>query len=109
MLPAIARQHALERREAAIHHPEIGHIRHALVFCRLHFADRRKYGDHGVVDPDIDRPESRFHRGRSVFDGIGVRNIRLQDERRAPCRFTPRRPRQGPFYRAREARSARHA
>jgi hypothetical protein len=77
-------QHTLERCKGAINDAEISNFCYALDLCRFHFAHRREYGNHGIVDPDIDGPESFFHNLGCVFDSYGIRNVGLDNDCCAP-------------------------
>ena len=85
--PAIARLHSLQRRHRAVDRTEISHLRYPPEIFRRHFLNRGKDANHGVVNPDIDRPQFALDfLGRSLDCG-GIRDIDRQDERAAAGRL----------------------
>ena len=54
---APTRLHRLQRRHRAVDETEIGHVGHPAELLRRHIRHTRKHRLHGVVDPDIHRPE----------------------------------------------------
>ena len=81
---AIARLHPPQRRQRSVDDAEIGDLGDGAVFVRLHLDDGREDARHGVVDPYVDGPELLFERGRSLFNCVGVGDIRLQHQRASP-------------------------
>lgn len=75
MRPLFSRQHTTQSRKSAVHIAEVVHVRDTTEFRRLHLFDRRKDGDHGIVDPDINRTQARFKRGGRCFHCFGIADI----------------------------------
>lgn len=54
---------------------EIGDLGDAPVLLRRRLADGREDGRHGIVDPDVDRPQLFLDPGRGEFHLAGVGQI----------------------------------
>ena len=84
---AVTRTHALQGRHRAPHEAVIGDVGDAAVVVRGHLHDRREDGEHGVVDPDVDRPEARFDFARRTLDGVVIGDVERQHHRFAAVGF----------------------
>src|SRR5207249_4618874 len=80
---AIARQHALQSRESAIHNTEIGDFGDPFVLLWFHLLDRRKDRGHSIVYPNVDRSQLRFDRVSCSFDSCRDRHVSWNDEGRS--------------------------
>src|SRR5437867_12079150 len=77
---AIARQHALQSRESAIHNTEIGDFGDPFVLLWFHLLDWRENRSHSIVHPDIDRSQFLFDQSCCLFDSCRIRNVGWDDE-----------------------------
>jgi len=64
-----------------VHISEISHFGHAAIVLGRHLLDRRKDGDHCVVDPNVNRTEFTFDGRGRFLDGRGVRDVQRHNER----------------------------
>ena len=64
---------------------EVIHLHDTAELFRFHLCDRREDGDHGVVDPHVDRPEPRFGVGREALDLFGVGHVTSDDHGLGSC------------------------
>ena len=58
--PRFRRKHSPQRGKRAMDVSKVVHLGDAAKFSRLHLFDRREYRDHGIVDPDVNGPETLF-------------------------------------------------
>lgn len=68
------------RRERAMDGAEVGDLGHAPVLLRRCLPDGREDGRHGVVDPDIDRPQLLLDPGRGALHRVGLCHVERQHE-----------------------------
>ncbi len=83
----ITRHHSPQSGERSIHIAKVCHICHALEFLRGHLFDRRKYGCHCIVDPDIDRTKLVLNLLSSLLDLFRVGDIHRQRQGFPPNSF----------------------
>ena len=72
---SIARKHTPQRGKRAVDIAQIIHLGDAAKFSRLHLFDRREYGDHGIVDPDVNRPEALFKGRCGRLDSLIIAHV----------------------------------
>ncbi len=77
---AIARQHPTQCGEGAVDKTQVGDFRDPSEFLGQHFFDRRKDGNHRVVDPDVNGTEALFNCFSCRFDLLGLCDIHRYDE-----------------------------
>ena len=100
IVPAVARQHAPQRRQRAVDAAQVRHFGHAAIIVRRHLLDRREDRAHRVVDPDVDRAETPLRPllppprpGRRRPRRSGRRSPGRRALRRLACALQPARPR----------------
>jgi len=70
-----------------MHVAEVGHLGDPAELLGRGLGHRRQHRRHGVVDPDLDRPELFFDAGGCRFDRPGVGNIDRDGARPHPGRL----------------------
>ena len=80
---AVARLHPPQRRERSPHVAEVRDLGDAPIVGGGHLHDRRENGEHGVVDPDVDRSERALDFVRGLFDRVFIGNVKRQHDRLA--------------------------
>ena len=65
---AISWNHELQSRHRSINNAEVSYFSYALEFLRIHFVEAGKHRDHGIVDPDVDRPKTGLDGDRRSLD-----------------------------------------
>lgn len=80
--PPVPSAHPRQRCGGAVDRPQIVHLRHPPEFVGTHLSDRREDGDHGVVDPDVDRAIALFGFQGQPFDNVRIGDVAFHDQRR---------------------------
>ena len=82
----VVRPHPLQRREGPVHISQVGDLGRPLELGGGDGVNRGEDRGHGGVDPDVDAPEPRLHRGRGALHRVGIGDIGRSRERLPPAR-----------------------